>query len=188
MPLSTLDPQVALVVIDLQKGIVGLNTAHPSSDVVKNSAELAQAFRERGLPVVLVNVDGGAPGRNDASKGAPARPAPAADWAEIVPELDVQPTDVLVTKQRIGAFSVPHLQESLAERGVTQVVFTGISTTAGVESTARAAHDLGYHVVFVADAMTDRSLENHDHAVAAIFPRFGEVTTTAEVLATLAKN
>ncbi len=93
-----------------------------------------------------------------------------------------------MTKQRIGAFSVPHLQETLAQRGVTQIVFTGISTTAGVESTARAAHDLGYHVVFVADAMTDRSRQNHDHAVAAIFPRFGEVTTTAEVLATLAKN
>ncbi len=74
MPLSTLDPQVALVVIDLQKGIVGIDTAHPSAGVVKNSAELAQAFRERGLPVVLVNVNGGAPGRNDAAKNAPARP------------------------------------------------------------------------------------------------------------------
>jgi nicotinamidase-related amidase len=185
MPLSTLDPSVALVVIDLQKGIVGYDLAHPAAGVVKNSADLARAFRERGLPVVLVNVTGGAPGRNDAAKNGPARPAPAADWAEIVLELDAQPTDILVTKQRIGAFSVPSLQESLAERGVTQIVFTGISTTAGVESTARAAYDLGYHVVFVADAMTDRSVTNHDHAVSAVFPRFGEVTTTAEVLSVL---
>jgi nicotinamidase-related amidase len=188
MPLSTLDPKVALVVIDLQKGIVGYNLAHPAAGVVKNSADLARAFRERGLPVVLVNVAGRAPGRTDAAKNAPATAAPAADWAELVPELDVQPTDILVTKHRIGAFSVPALQESLAERGVTQLVFTGISTTSGVEATARAAYDLGYHVVLVADAVTDLDATNHDHAMAAVFPRIGEVTTTAEVLATLENN
>ena len=60
MPLTVLDPTPALVVIDLQKGIV----SRPIADVVPNAAALAKAFRGHGLPVVLVNVTGRAPGRH----------------------------------------------------------------------------------------------------------------------------
>ena len=63
MAVTTLDPNTALIVIDLQKGIVGLPTAHPADDVIKRAAALAEAFRRRNQPVVLVNVDGVAPGR-----------------------------------------------------------------------------------------------------------------------------
>jgi nicotinamidase-related amidase len=56
MPLTQLDPTAALIVIDLQKGIVGMPTAHPIAEIVERNAQLARAFRERGLPVVLVNV------------------------------------------------------------------------------------------------------------------------------------
>ncbi|HWF03601.1 MAG TPA: isochorismatase family protein, partial [Candidatus Angelobacter sp.] len=62
MPLTQLDTTAALIVIDLQKGIVGIPTVHPSGEIVERSARLARAFRERGLPVVLVNVSGRAPG------------------------------------------------------------------------------------------------------------------------------
>ena len=66
MPVTKLDDTCALIVIDLQKGVVGLPTVHPISEIVDRSARLARAFRERGLPVVLVNVSGRAPGRTDA--------------------------------------------------------------------------------------------------------------------------
>ena len=85
MTLTTIDATPALVVIDLQKGIVALPTAHPAADVVRRSAELAAAFRRRGLPVVLVNVEGGAPGRTDAPPRGGDRPA---DWADLVADLD----------------------------------------------------------------------------------------------------
>ncbi len=62
MSLTQLDDISALVVIDLQKGIVGVPTAHPADEIVARAARLAQAFREHGLPVVLVNVSGRAPG------------------------------------------------------------------------------------------------------------------------------
>jgi len=58
MPITTLDPKTALVVIDLQKGIVGLPVAHPVAPVIAHAASLAKAFRARNLPVVLVNVAG----------------------------------------------------------------------------------------------------------------------------------
>lgn len=183
MPLTKLDEVAALVVIDLQKGIVGLPTVHPASEIVGRAARLTHAFRERGLPVVLVNVAGRAPGRTDA--GAPTFSRPP-DWAELVPELDVQPGDYLVTKQRVGAFLGTELDDYLRQRGVTQIFLAGISTSAGVESTMRSAYDLGYNVVLVADAMTDRDAEAHRHSVEKVFPRMGEVETTEGVLNALA--
>jgi len=179
MPLTKLDPNSALVVIDLQKGVVGLPTLHPAGEIVSRAAQLARVFRERGLPVVLVNVSGRAPGRTDAE--APKFSFPP-DWSELVPELDQQPPDLLVTKQRWGAFLGTSLDEHLRQRGVTQIFLAGISTSAGVESTARSAYDLGYHVVFVIDAMTDRSADAHNHSIEKIFPRLGETDTTDNIL------
>jgi nicotinamidase-related amidase len=179
MPLPKLDAATALIVIDLQKGIVGLATVHPTSEIVDRSAQLARAFRERGLPVVLVNVSGRAPGRTDA--GIPKFSFPP-DWTELVPELEQQPGDHLVTKQRVGAFIGTDLDAYLRQRGVTQVVLTGIATSAGVESSARSAYDLGYNVTLVADAMTDRDADVHRHCIEKVFPRLGEIDTTENVL------
>lgn len=182
MPLTQLDSVAALIVIDLQKGIVGFSADRGSADVVHRSAELAKAFRERGLPVVLVNVSGRAPGRTD--QGFPNRAFPP-DWTELAPELDVQPTDILITKHRVGAFHGTDLDVKLRGRGVTQAFFAGIATSVGVESTARSAFDLGYHVVLVSDAMTDMNPAAHTHSVEVFFPRIGEVDTTENVLKAL---
>ena len=90
-----------------------------------------------------------------------------------------------MSKQRIGAFIGTDLDDYLRQRGVTQVFLTGIATTAGVESTARSAYDLGYNVVLVVDAMTDRSADAHQHCVEKIFPRLGETETTENILKAL---
>jgi nicotinamidase-related amidase len=180
--LTQLDPVAALVVIDLQKGIAGIPCGpHTMADVISRSAQLASAFRARNLPVVLVNVEGRAPGRVQASFNF----NPPPDWAELVPELDRQPDDHTVTKHQIGAFYGTALERILRRAGVTQIFLTGVATTAGVEATARQAYDHGFHVVLVEDAMSDMSAENHQHAVDAVFPRIAEVTTTAEALAML---
>ena len=179
MPLTKLDATVALVVIDLQKGIVGLPTVHPASEIVSRAAQLARAFRERGLPVVLVNVTGGAPGRTDAG---PRKFSFSADWTELVPELEQQADDHLISKQRVGAFLGTSLDGYLHERGATQIVLTGVSTSGGVESTARNAYDLGYNVALVVDAMTDMDAEAHRLSVEKIFPRLGETGKTDDVL------
>ena len=186
MPLTKLETKPALVVIDLQKGIVGLPTVHPVHQIVSRTAQLARAFRQRGLPVVLVNVTGVAPGRTDA--GTYNLSSLPADWADLVPELEPHPNDHLVTKQRWGAFLGTDLHEYLLERGVTQIFLTGVATSAGVESTARSAHDYGYHVVLVVDAMTDRDADAHRHSLEKIFPRLGETDTAANVLKLLGQD
>lgn len=179
MPITQLDSSAALIVIDLQKGIVAHPMAHPTSEIVNRSAQLARAFRERGLPVVLVNVTAAAPGRTDITRPRIAFPD---DWAELVPELERQPGDLVVSKQRVGAFIGTSLDEYLRQRGVTQVFLTGVATSVGVEATARSAYDFGYNVALVVDAMTDRETDAHRHSVEKIFPRIGETDTTENVL------
>ena len=179
MPLTKLDENAALVVIDLQKGITSLPTIHPASEIIGRAAQLARAFRQHSLPVVLVNVSGRAPGRTDA--GAPKFAFPP-DWTELVPELEQQPDDLLITKQRVGAFIGTSLHDELQRRGVTQIFLTGIATSAGVESTARSAYDHGYNVVFITDATTDRDADAQRYCLEKIFPRFGETDTTENVL------
>jgi nicotinamidase-related amidase len=175
----TLDPTPALVLVDLQEGIVGLATAHPADEVVTRGAALAAAFRDHGLAVVLVNVAGQAPGRTEVGHPGGALPP---GWADLVAEIDPQPGDHRVTKLQWGAFYSTDLHEHLQSLGVTQIVPAGIATSMGVESTARAAHEHGYHVVLVTDAMTDASVAAHDLSVEHVFPMLGQRTTTEEIL------
>jgi nicotinamidase-related amidase len=182
MPVTKLDDNAALIVIDLQKGIVSIPTAHPASEIVNRSAQLARAFRKRGLPVVLVNVVAAAPGRTEAQRPRLAFPD---GWTELVPELEQQPEDHVISKQRRGAFIGTSLDEILRQRGVTQVFLTGIATSAGVESTAHSAYDHGYNVVFIIDAMTDRDPDTHRYRIENVFPKIGETCTTEDVLALL---
>ena len=189
MPATTLDPRTALVVIDLQRGIVGHPVQpHSAADTISRSAELAAAFRKRGLPVVLVNVDFSAdggdvpPGRTEGPASGGALPE---GWAELVAELDVQPTDLRVTKRNWGAFHGTGLDVQLRRRGITGIVLTGIATSIGVESTARSAHEHGYNVTVATDASSDLDADSHHHSISKIFPRLGETATTAEILALL---
>jgi nicotinamidase-related amidase len=181
MALTTLDEKTALIVVDLQNAILAYPTAHPNTEIIARSGELADAFRAQGLPVVLVNVAGGAPGRTETPRPVAAGERPA-DAMQIVAGLNQTDTDHVVTKRTWGAFTGTDLDEYLKGQGVTQVVITGIATSAGVESTARHAHENGYNVTLASDAMTDRSLEAHEYVVGHVFPRIGETGTTAEII------
>jgi len=182
MAVTALDTKAALIVIDLQKGIVSFPSAHPIGEVLQHTAALADAFRRHGLPVVLVNVTGGAPGRTEL---APPRGAFPPDWADLVPELNRQPEDHTVTKRTWGAFTNTGLDELLKGLGVTQVVVCGVATSIGVESTARQAHELGFNVTLATDAMTDMNPDAHSYSVTRIFPRLGETGTSSEIVAFL---
>jgi len=179
MTISMLDAKPALLVVDLQKGIVGMPVAHPIADVVDKAAGLAAAFREHDLPVVLINVDGGAPGRTEQPLRVREFPA---GWTDLAPELKQRWSDHLVTKRTWGAFTNTDLEKYLRQSGVTQVVVVGVATTAGVESTARHAHELGFNVALAVDAMTDMNADAHHNSVTRIFPRMGETGTTQEII------
>lgn len=183
MALTTLDPNTALMIIDLQKGIVGLPLIHPIEGVIARARALADAFRERGLPVVLVNVAGGAPGRTEQPRQMGSRPD---GWTDLIPELDRKAADIVATKRTWGAFASTDLDAELKARGVTQVVIAGVATGTGVESTARQAYEAGFNVTLALDAMTDTRPEAHGYSIKNIFPRLGETGTSQEIIDLLA--
>jgi nicotinamidase-related amidase len=182
MPVTTIDPRTALLVIDLQSGVVGLPSVHPMDEIVANAVRLVEAFRSCSLPVVLVNVAGAPPGRTERGGGAVARPD---GWDVLIPELRAQPSDHLVTKRTRGAFTGTDLEQYLHANEVTQVVVVGVATGSGVESTVRHAHELGFHVTIATDAVTDMSAEIHENSVRRIFPGISETGTTTEILGLL---
>lgn len=183
MPLSTIDQKSALVLIDLQKGLRGIPASpYPLDEVIERAAGLAAAFRRYQLPVVLVNVNGQPPGRTDSRAGGGGAHALPEGFADLVDELGAQPDDLRVTKSSWGAFSATPLDALLRERGVTQVVIAGIATSAGVEATARSAHEHGYNVVLATDVMTDTNADSHAVSVERIFPKLGETATASEIV------
>src|ERR1700678_1825185 len=184
-----LDPKkTALVLIDLQNAVVGMNPApHSSAQVVENSRKLADAFRVHGAPVVYVRVD-----LNDFMKhpvdqphNLGDKPLPAAA-SEITPSAGFQHGDILVTKRHWGAFAGTPLEQELKSRGFDTVVLTGVSTNGGVESTLRQGTGLGLGFVVVEDACSGQDAEEHRFAFERIFPRLARVRTAAEVLKALA--
>jgi nicotinamidase-related amidase len=179
MALTTLDPNTALIIVDLQKGIVGSVFIHPIDKVVERLRALLDAFRGRGLPVVLVNVAGGAPGRTERPRRSEPFPA---GWTDLIPGLDQQPSDIVVTKRTWGAFASTDLEHRLKALGVTQVVVTGIATGTGVEATARQAYEQGFNVTLALDAMTDGRPEAPDYSIKNVFPKLGETGSAQEII------
>ena len=183
MTVSALDPRTALVVVDLQKGTIGSHPmAHPAENVIGRAAELVAAFRQRGLPVVLVRHAGNPAGRTRYGQGG-------GDWppelTELVPGLGAGPGDLRVTKHSWSAFATTGLDATLRALGVTQVVIAGVATSFGVESTARDAYDRGYHVTIAADATTDPTPEGHRNSLDRVFPALGQTGSTAEIISLL---
>jgi len=182
MPITTLDPRTALVVIDLQQGMTSLKLLHPLNEIVERACALIEAFRRHALPVVLVNVDGKPPGRSERGSRLSAL---AADFAELLPALNRQPQDHIVTKRTPGAFTNTDLEAYLKRQGVTQIVLVGIATCNGVEATARHAYELGFNVSFAIDAITDGDAEAHANSVSRIFPKLGETGSSAAFITLL---
>jgi len=181
---------IALVIIDLQKGIAGRDTKpHTAADVVKRSAQLADAFRKSKLPVALVHV-AFAPDRSDALRQPVDAPNPAMqlppDWSEFVPQIGPRDGDIIIAKRQWGAFYGTDLDLQLRRRGVHTIVLCGIATNFGVESTARDAWERNYEIIFAEDAMSSMEAESHQFAIAKIFPRLGRIRSTQQVLSELA--
>ncbi len=181
----------AVVVIDLQKGIVSMpSQPYSPQEVIANTSRILSDAREKQMPVFLVRVT--------PSKDLKDALIPAAeitfqmkkfnpDWSEYVSELKIQKTDFLITKHQWGAFYGTELDLQLRRRGIKTIILCGISTNIGVESTARFAYELGYNQIFPEDAMAARSKEEHEASLKYIFPRLGLIRKTDAVCAAIKK-
>jgi nicotinamidase-related amidase len=178
-----LDPaRTALVVVDLQRGVVSRDVGpHPADTVLENALQLAEAFRAAGAPVVLVRAEPGAMPPADADVQRTAATPPVGDVVDELAPLG----DLVVVKHGWSAFHGTDLAAELRQRSVDTVVLVGLATNMGVESTARDAREHGFAVVVVEDAMSSTDAVMHEFAVARIFPLIARVTTTAGAVAAL---
>lgn len=181
--------KTALVVIDLQNGIVnGRQSApHTAAQVVQNASHLVQAFTEKGAFVVLVRVST-IDGKDMVRPLTDTKMNPmqfAAGWDTIIPELADFKNTHTITKRQWGAFFGTDLDLQLRRRGIDTIVLCGISTSIGVDTTAREAYQQGYNQIFVEDAMTASTQEEHDYVCKTIFPRIGKIRTSDEVIVAL---
>lgn len=164
-----LDPaRTALVLVDLMDRMVALPLEpRKGAEVLAAAEELAGRFRAAGAPVVLLRVE----------RPGVAEQPPGSGLVEGLP----RDGDMKVVKRTLGGFHATDLDDRLRRRGVTTLVFGGIATNLGVESTARAAGDLGYDLVFVEDAMAALTEPEHEASVRLDFPRLGSVVSTRQV-------
>ncbi|HTS87256.1 MAG TPA: hydrolase [Gemmatimonadales bacterium] len=189
-PLRLEPGSTALIVIDLQRGILERATEpHSAAAVLSQTVRLAEAARRSGTLVVLVRA---VPSPDGGDRLAPpadlplGRPGPLPqDYAELPPELGPRPGDILITKRQWGAFYGTELDLQLRRRGVRTLILAGIATNYGIESTARDAYERGFAQIFAEDAMSGIGAGAHGFAVTTVFPRIGRVRATADILAAL---
>jgi nicotinamidase-related amidase len=180
---TSLDKNTALILIDLQKSVVRLTLASPVQTVLENASKLLDAFHLAGLPVIIVNVNPrGAKWTSSRKDAKPSQIPLAPDFLEITPEIKTQSGDIFVTKHTWGAFYETGLEEELKKRNITGIVIGGISTSIGVEGTARQASERGYNITFAEDAITDMFAEAHERSIKYIFPRMGEVDISEKII------
>jgi nicotinamidase-related amidase len=176
--------KMALVVIDLQNGIVNREfSPYTGAQVVQNASKLMNAFTEKGAFVVLVRVSS-VDGKDmlKPNTDSPMNPMQLPEgWDIFVPELADMKNTHIITKRQWGAFYGTDLDLQLRRRGINTIVLCGISTAIGVDTTAREAFQHGYNQIFVEDAMTAGTKEEHDYVCKYIFPRIGQIRTTEEV-------
>ncbi len=182
--------ETALLIMDYQNEIVA-NYAGGDAELTKRASSVLDAARGAGIPVihVVVRFRAGHPEVADRGvfKGIKAAGAmvEGTDGVEIHPDVAPHPSDIVVTKKRIGAFTGSDLDVVLRSLGSRHLILLGIATSGVVLSTARAAADLDFDLTIVADCCADQDEEVHRVLTQKVFARSATVTSAAELLVEL---
>lgn len=182
MPNIELPTTTALVVVDVQAGTLANARAVSADDVVSHVGSLVEAFRGSGRPVAFVVTTGTAPGVTEYGPGGRVWPE---GFADLAPGIENRGDEPVHPRAGWSAFAGTSLLQDLTARQITDVVIAGLATTFGVESTARAAADLGFSVVVVSDAVSDPDPAGHERSLTRVIPALGRVRTATEVVAAL---
>ena len=181
--ITAIDKNTALVLIDLQNSVIGIPAVHSIDSILDNANKLIAAFRQKQLPIVIVNVKPGNAAWMQTRKDVKMQPYPDDEnLYKITDKLNTTNDDIFITKHTWNAFFETELDKQLKDLNVTGIVLGGVSTSIGVEGTARAASELGYNISFAIDAITDRVKEAHERSIQFIYPRLGEAGTTEEII------
>ncbi|HEY9889754.1 MAG TPA: isochorismatase family cysteine hydrolase [Candidatus Obscuribacterales bacterium] len=205
--------QVALIIIDMQRDFLepgGFGDAL-GNDVMRLQAivptlqTLQQAFRDRGL-LIIQTVEGHQPDLTDCPPAKLQRGKGSLKIGDvgpmgrilvlgepgnaIIPALAPKPDEIVIEKPGKGAFYATPLQSILQSRGITHLLFTGVTTEVCVQTTMREANDRGYECLLVEDATESYFPEFKQSTLEMVRAQGGIVgwtATTAQVLAGLSE-
>jgi nicotinamidase-related amidase len=191
-PLTIDRDHTAVLIMDYQNDIVHGVAAH-DPQLVDRAAAVLSGARLAGVPVlyVIVCFRLGYPEVSDRNKifrglKAAGRLGEGTPGAEIHPQVAPQPTEVIVTKRRVGAFSTTDLESVLRAKNVTSLVLLGIATSGVVLSTVRWAADADYDLIVLEDCCADSDAEVHRVLIDKVLPRQATVVQSQDFLLALA--
>ena len=182
----------ALVGVDVNRGF-----SDPASplvcdldDVVGAIARLLVGFRAAGLPVAFTTVAYDDAGKQAAAVFIDKVPAlltleAGSRWTEIDPRIAPRGDEPVLTKLWASAFHGTPFGSFLTANGCDSLVVTGASTSGCIRATAVDALQHGYRVIVPRDAVGDRNSAAHEANLYDIDTKYGDVVTTADVLAAL---
>lgn len=174
---------MALLVMDVQEGVV--SRFAPAGDFLQRISTAITAARTASIPVMYVKVAfrQGYPEISPKNKSFSAIKQQQGSWqtamtaTEIHPAIAPQPTDIVVTKRRVSAFSGSDLEVVLRAQGISHLVLCGIATSGVVLSTLREAADKDYQLTVLSDCCVDSDEEVQQVLLAKVFPRQAEVVS-----------
>ncbi|MCG9803490.1 isochorismatase family protein [Staphylococcus argenteus] len=179
--------KTALVLIDLQQGILKMDYApNTAENVIQNANKLIEVFRKNNGFIAFVRVklyDGNDTLKPNAMISLP--PKEGDDYSKFHHLLDKRDGDFVIDKRQFSAFVGTDLDLQLRRRGIDTIVLGGVATHVGVDTTARDAYQLNYNQFFVTDMMSAQNETLHQFPIENIFPIMGQTITTIELLNTL---
>lgn len=196
--------ETAFVVVDMQNYFMAPGQQveiPPARDIVPNVNGLADALRQAGGLVVWVRTISNAESLREWSHfhqvlNTPERSArraaalaPDAFGSQLWPGLDVRAKDLQIEKTRYSAFiqGSSKLESELRGRGITAVWIGGTTTNTCCECTARDAMLLDFRTTMVSDGNADHTEEEHAATLLAFCSKFGDVASSEDLIARLAR-
>lgn len=136
----------ALLIVDMQQGLFnGPEKPYEGNRVLANINRLISRAREAGAPIFAA--------RHTGPHGSPVEPG--SPLSQLLPDMDVDAKrDTVFDKTRPNCFSGTGLAEWLADNAVGELVVVGMKTEYCIDTTCRAAADLGFQPILIADAHT----------------------------------
>jgi len=179
--MNTTNQNTALLVMDMQMGIVGMLAA--GNETPGNIAKAIAYARTSNIPVIYVVVGfrAGLPEVSPNNKSFSASKARMStgnmdEFMKIDDAVAPLPNEVIVIKRRYSAFTGSDLEVILRSQGIQHIVLTGISTSGVVLSTLREAADKDYRLTVLSDGCADNDPEVHHVLTTKVFPSQAEVT------------
>jgi len=172
------DPEhTALVIWDVQNGLV--NTAFNKEEFLKNLKLLIKEARSKNVPIIYTKItplprEYESPWRTymtmkrygvDDPKKLPSSMQPGSPEAEIPGEVSPANDDFVLNKHTANIFTGTHFEYLLRNRGINTVLFTGIATEFGIDSSARDSSSRGFYTIVVEDCVSSSDKEMHELAL-----------------------